>query len=232
MDSHFTTHGAEIRHSAFTLIELLVVIAIIAILAALLLPALSQAKEWARKTACASNLRQLSVAVRMYGDESEDRLPGVWDASVGNGRDSGADGWMFFMSFGAPTRFDPSRGSLYRYAENPNVFQCPSDRALSGNSYAMNALLSRATATVGFHAGISEAELTAPSSTFLFLEEAAPQTVNGDSTNDSYHDPRNDRVTSRHRGTANFLFCDGHVSHLKAIAVRYPNPGSDPRFEP
>jgi prepilin-type N-terminal cleavage/methylation domain-containing protein/prepilin-type processing-associated H-X9-DG protein len=226
------TQRAGIKGSGFTLIELLVVVAIIAILAALLLPALSQAKEWARRTACASNLRQLSLAVRMYGDESADRLPGVWDASVGNGRDSGADGWMFFMSFGSPTRFDPSRGSLYPYAENPNVFQCPSDRALSGDSYALNALLSKATPTVGFHAGISESALTIPSGTFLFLEEAAPQTINGDSTNDSYHDPRNDRVTSRHRGTANFAFCDGHVSRLKTNAVRYPNAGGDPRFEP
>ena len=61
------------------------VIAIIAILAALLLPALSQAKESARRTACASNLRQLALAVRMYADDSEDKLPGVWGASVGNG---------------------------------------------------------------------------------------------------------------------------------------------------
>jgi prepilin-type N-terminal cleavage/methylation domain-containing protein/prepilin-type processing-associated H-X9-DG protein len=232
MVSRITTGRAGFKGSAFTLIELLVVIAIIAILAALLLPALSQAKESARRAACASNLRQLALAVRMYTDDSEDRLPGVWDSSVGNGNDSGANGWMFFMSFGAPTRFNPSRGSLYRYAENPNVFQCPSDRALSGNSYAMNAMLSKATATVGFYDGISEAALTAPASTFLFLEEAAPQSINGDSTNDSYHDPRNDRVTSRHRGTANFAFCDGHVNHLGSNTVRYPNPGGDPRFEP
>lgn len=232
MLSQTTERHREGKRFAFTLIELLVVIAIIAILAALLLPALSQAKESARRTACASNLRQLALAVRMYADDSEDRLPGVWESSVGSGNDSGANGWMFFMSFGAPTRFDPSRGSLYRYAENPNVFQCPSDRASSGDSYAMNALLSKATATVGFHEGISESALTAPSSTFLFLEEAAPQSVNGDSTNDSYHDPRNDRVTSRHRLAANFAFCDGHVSHLKANAVRYPNAAGDPRFEP
>jgi prepilin-type N-terminal cleavage/methylation domain-containing protein/prepilin-type processing-associated H-X9-DG protein len=232
MALQMTDSRRETKLLAFTLIELLVVIAIIAILAALLLPALSQAKESARQTACGSNLRQLALAVRMYADDSEDRLPGVWDSSVGNGNDSGSNGWMFFMSFGAPTRFDPSRGSLHRYAENPNVFQCPSDRAFSGNSFAMNALLSKATATVGFHQGISESALTAPASTFLFLEEAAPQSVNGDSTNDSYHDPRNDRVTQRHRRGADFVFCDGHVSHLKANAVRHPNPGGDPRFEP
>src|SRR5262245_54921536 len=67
---------------AFTLIELLVVIAIIGILASLLLPALSKGREQGRSAKCVSNLRQMGIALRIYVDEHENKIPAMRDAPV------------------------------------------------------------------------------------------------------------------------------------------------------
>jgi len=98
---------------AFTLIELLVVIAIIAILAALLLPALAGAKERAKRANCLNRLRQFTLAVHMYSNDHEDRLPSG-QTDNGDSRDTHT-----------PIISTAMRDVLLRYSDEPRVFDCP-----------------------------------------------------------------------------------------------------------
>jgi len=95
---------------AFTLIELLVVIAIIATLAALLLPALGRTKESGRAAVCLSNLHQVGLALQLYVQDNNNRMPSMDDRSITT-----------------TNAFPPPDVVLSNYLGNPNILRCPSD---------------------------------------------------------------------------------------------------------
>ncbi len=114
---------SERTPSAFTLVEMLVVIAIIAILAALLLPALAKAKETARSIKCVSNLKQLGIAIHAYAMDHDDDLVAA-EMDVGNGA-SAQEGWPTILYRGKYVPA-PRMNNYYDVATDDNVFKCPS----------------------------------------------------------------------------------------------------------
>ena len=136
-----------ITKKAFTLIELLVVIAIIAILIALLFPALSRIREAAQSTACLSNMRQLAMAVHLYASENKDKLPFIPHPqhSLGDGTiyisgppapQALLDGWVKNNINPADWVPEPQNRALYRYTGSKwELFQCPSDCGVDIHEY-------------------------------------------------------------------------------------------------
>src|SRR3990172_5914554 len=101
--------------NGFTLIELLVVIAIIAILAALIIPALSSAREKGRQAVCINNLKQIYFALELYADDYDELYPCPAGAIAWDDTDpaSGTYGWM---------------QQIFTYTKNKKIYKCPSDK--------------------------------------------------------------------------------------------------------
>jgi len=188
----------------FTLIELLTVIAIIAVLSALVLPALSRARERARAAICLNNTKQLLLAWQVYADDNDERLPynlGMTGSSLRSNLNWVNNVMSWDLSSDNTNLATITDASLGPYlGGNTRVFRCPSDNALSSiqrsagwsariRSYSMNAMVGNAgnfTAkgyninNPGYTQFFKMGQIPQPADIFVFLDE------HPDSINDGY----------------------------------------------
>jgi prepilin-type N-terminal cleavage/methylation domain-containing protein/prepilin-type processing-associated H-X9-DG protein len=199
------------RRRAFTLIELLVVIAIIAVLAAILFPVFAKAREKARQTACASNLKQIGLAAAQYAqDYDETFVPNTIDL---------------------PTGYSNWGQLLQPYVKSTEVFACPSNPS-NGNvmiggggatpaiptSYALNYHIGNYGGPHGSTLPLSA--IAAPAQKVVVSEQAGAE--NGAGWPDWTGNQWRDMGFAGHTGFANYLFADGHVKAYRPVATLTP----------
>ena len=219
----------DVRKSGygFTLIELLVVMAIITVLAAILFPTFSHARESARRTNCLSNMRQLGMATQQYLQDYDETLPGATDGPNGAGV---GGGWIYFSVFPAnptPKAYDVTRGTIYPYVKSTQIYICPTDgqgRA-AGNTYAYNDCLVHRT-SAGFNPGRSLASFESPTSWMLLGEETSGAGFFSadSSTDDGYFNLEvGNMFTERHFYGSNLTFLDGHSKGYRTSQIKANN---------
>ena len=220
----------------FTLIELLVVIAIIAILAAMLLPALQQARERAKSVSCINHLKSMGVGAVQYQTENNDYIPFGYDSSSTNFSGYGTPAQpLWFIRIGAYMGYVPSSDAGRRHYEFQTVSDkskmvyCPSLESVAGNNiYSVNMHLGLKAPANGPVQNAKLVHVYFPSRR-LFLVDVNytwPQSFN----------PQGDLYSRRHNGASNVLTFGGNVvtrkgSHLYAMGSTFWNTPFD-NFSP
>jgi prepilin-type N-terminal cleavage/methylation domain-containing protein/prepilin-type processing-associated H-X9-DG protein len=219
------------RRAAFSLIELLVVIAIIAILAALLLPALARSKQQALSTQCLSNLKQLQLCWSMYAGDNKGVL--AENNPLGTPAYDAGQTWIMGNMQVLPDMTnvaDITHATLYPYNESPRIYRCPADTVCYLNYVIITAeydkvrsysICGQMNGALAFEASmpcnVKESDILhpPPSQAFVFDDEAACTIDDGYLAEHVLEYEWGNMPAARHDKGVTLSFADGHVEYWR-----------------
>lgn len=211
---------------AFTLVELLVVIAVIALLAALLLPALSRAKESARASQCLSQMHQISLAIRLYADGNNDEFPRSQHSAFAHGQ----------LPWGRAIAPELGQTDLTWTNLLAGLYHCPSDPRKAAWSYGQNVYFELDPENDDYTGSPQTwrrmATVPKPAATILHAENASNAGAAMGADHIMAHfwiSPRDaaDVEARRHRARSNYSFVDGHAQAREFATTYAPDKNVD-----